>query len=56
MPNLDTEKSCELSHVTIVRHETFSVLYCGISTDCSANVTRDGLEQMGPVFEIGVTV
>lgn len=29
MPNLDTEKSCELSHVTIVRHETFgnSVLY-----------------------------
>ena len=30
--------------------------YCGISTDCSANVTRDGLEQMGPVFEIGVTV
>ena len=30
--------------------------YCGISTDCSAVVTRDSFEQMGGVFKIGVTV
>ena len=33
-----------------------SWMYCGISTDCLANVTHDGLEQMGPVFEIRVTM
>lgn len=32
------------------------MIYCGISTNCSANVTRDGLEQMGGVFEILMSV
>ena len=32
------------------------LIYCGISTDCSAVVTCDGLEQMGRVFEVGVTM
>ena len=31
-------------------------LYCSISTNCSADVTRDGLEQMEGVFEIRMTV
>jgi len=29
--------------------------YCGISTNCLADVTHDSLEQMG-VFKIGMTV
>ena len=49
--------------IDLVLHEILTpglgwvaVAYCGISTDCSAVVTCDGLEQMGGVFEIGVTV
>ena len=34
----------------------YNLHYCGISTDCSAVVTCDSLEQMEGVFEIGVTV
>ena len=30
--------------------------YCGILTNCSADVMHDGLEQMEGVFEIGMTV
>ena len=40
--------------VTLVRIQK----YCGILTNCSANVTCDGLKQMGGggVFEIGMTM
>jgi len=50
---------CNTVCVIIVTHVVtwfYANTYCGISTDCSAIVTRDGLEQMGGVFEIGVTV
>ena len=43
-------------HVSWILPVSDHVVYCGISTDCSAVVTRDGFEQMGGVFEIGVTV
>ena len=45
--------SCHIREIHTIRLET---AYCGITTNCSAVVTRDGFEQMGGVFEIGMTV